>query len=389
MEKEKKCIICHYSEVALKGKNRCFFERQLVLNIKKILPEAKISSPRGRIVILSDESNLEEKLKKVCGIEHFFFAERVPSSFKDIKEKILLLCEKKEFKTFRVTVKRADKLFPIKSPELSALLGEEIIKKTKKEVNLSSPDVTFFVEINLHETYMYFQKTKGVGGLPVGTGGKVISLISGGIDSPVASFRIIKRGAKAIFVHFHAYPATSKQSIEKVKRLTEKLSLFQGESSLYLVPFNEIQKEIMINTKESLRVLLYRRFMMRIAEEIAKRERAKAIITGESLGQVASQTVENIAITGGGISLPILRPLIGFDKEEIISEAIRIETYNISILPEDDCCVRFLPKYPETKGNILDIKKEEEKLDIEKMQKEAISRAEKVIIVPPSVKSKI
>ncbi len=375
-----KCLVCHYGEVALKGKNRRFFEKRLVFNIKEAFPEAKISAPRGRIVLLVKEEGAEERLRKIPGIEYFFVANVVPSSLEEIKKETVSLMEKADFKSFRITVKRADKSFPVSSQELSVILGEEIRKKTGKRVDLKSPDKNCFLEITSEETYIYLERIRGVGGLPVGTGGKTVSLLSGGIDSPVASFRMMKRGMKNIFIHFHAYPATSKQSIDKVKRIVKTLSSFQGKSVLYLVPFNEIQKEIMIGASEKMRVLLYRRFMMRIGEEIAKREGAKAIVTGESLGQVASQTVENLAVTEEVVSIPVFRPLIGHNKEEITKEAKQIETYDISILPEKDCCVRFLPKSPETKGKIADVKKEEENLEVARVVREALEKTEKIVI---------
>lgn len=371
-----KCVVCHYGEIALKGKNKPLFIKRLVLNIKEALSSSKIHSPHGRIVVFSEDKDVKEKLKKIPGIDYFFLAEVVPSSLEDIKEKVVSLLQSKEFNTFRVTVKRADKEFPLSSPEIATVLGEEIVKKTKKKVNLSSPDINCFIEISKKETYIYFQKIKGVGGIPVLSSGKAVTLLSGGIDSPVASFYMMKRGVKSIFLHFHAYPSTSKESKAKVKRIVKKLSAFQGKSVLYLVPFDKIQKEIMLNCKEDYRVLLYRRFMMRIAEEIMRKEKIKVIITGESLGQVASQTIENIIVTESAISILVFRPLIGLNKKEIISEAERIATYDISILPEEDCCVRFLPKKPETKGNISKIIKEEAVLPIEKLIKEALEKTE-------------
>ncbi len=376
---EKK-IVCHYGEIALKGKNRRFFEKRLVLNIKKAFPEASISAPRGRIVLIDKEEKVKEKLRKIPGIDYFFIADVVSSSLEEIKKSVISLMEKADFESFRITVKRADSSFPTSSQELSVILGREVQKKTGKKVDLKSPDKNCFLEITPKETYIYFEKIKGVGGLPVDSGGKAISLLSGGIDSPVASFRMIKRGMKNAFLHFHAYPTTSKQSINKTKRIVKILSSFQGESTLYLIPFSEIQKEIMIVVSEKLRVLMYRRFMMRIGEEIAKKEGAKAIVTGESLGQVASQTIENLAITGEVVNISVFRPLIGHNKEEITKEAKRIETYDVSILPEEDCCVRFLPKKPETKGKIAEVKREEENLEVEKMVKEALEKAEKVSI---------
>ncbi len=375
-----KCVVCHYGEIALKGKNKPLFIKRLVLNIREALSSSKIYSPHGRIVVFSEDRDLEEKVKKIPGIDYFFLAEITSSSIEDIKEKVVALLQDKKFNTFRVTVKRADKNFPFPSPEISKILGEEIIKKTNKRVDLFSPDINCFIEISKKEIYIYFEKIKGVGGIPVLSSGKAVTLLSGGIDSPVASFYMMKRGVKSIFLHFHAYPSTSKESISKVERIVEKLSAFQGKSILYLVPFDEIQKEIMLNCKEDYRVLLYRRFMMKIAEEIARKEKAKAIVTGESLGQVASQTIENITVTGSVVSFPVFRPLIGLNKREIIDEAGKIGTYNISILPEEDCCVRFLPKNPETKGRISKIIKEEDLLHVKELIKEALEKTERKVI---------
>ncbi len=365
---EKECILCHYGEIGLKGENRRFFERRLVSNIKSVLPGIKVSLLRGRILVFGKKREVEERLKRVFGIVSFSFARIVPSLKEEIKREVISLLKEESFNSFRVTVKRADKSFPISSVDFSSYLGAEIKKETKKEVSLQNYDLNCIVEITKKESYIYFKKIKGQGGLPVGTGGKAVSLISGGIDSPVSSFFMSRRGMKNIFVHFHAYPSTSRQSIEKVERIVKKLSLFQGKSKVYLFSFDKIQKEILLNTKESLRVLLYRRAMMKIAESIAKREGARALITGESLGQVSSQTVENISVTNEAVKMPIFRPLIGFDKEEIIKKAKEIETYDISILPEDDCCIRFLPKNPATKADIKEILEEESKfsLDIKK-----------------------
>jgi thiamine biosynthesis protein ThiI len=375
-----KCIVCHYGEIALKGKNRRFFEERLVSNIRKVVPEGKVSSPRGRIVVLTEKENTEKKIKKIPGINYLFVAEVVSSEKDEIIKKAVSLMSRGIYETFRVTVKRSDKSFSTSSSDFASQIGAEVVKETGKKVDLSNPEKTCYVEITKKETYIYTEKIKGVGGLPIGTGGVAVSLLSGGIDSPVASFRMIKRGVKNIFVHFHAYPTTTKQSQEKVERIVKILSGFQGESVLFLVPFDEIQKEVVLNTSDKTRILLYRRFMARIAEVIAKREEAKAIITGESLGQVASQTVENITVMEDALSLPVFRPLIGHSKEEIIKEAEELGSYQISILPEEDCCVRFLPKNPQTKGKIKEVEKEERKIDTEKMIDKALKGVIKKVI---------
>lgn len=376
----KECVICHYGEIGTKGKNRSFFEKKLVSNIGKALPDARILSPPGRVVVFSKEKELRKKLKRVFGISYFSFARIVPSKEKEIEREVLSTVKEKDFTSFRITVRRSCKDFPLSSMEFAAKLGEKVQKEVKKKVDLENPDLNTIVEITPKETYIYTEKIKGAGGLPVGVSGKVVSLLSGGIDSPVSSFLMAKRGAKNVFVHFHAYPSTSKESIEKAKKIVEILSLYQGKSVLYLVPFDDVQKEVVLNTKDSTRVLIYRRLMMRIAKEIAKKEKAKAASSGESLGQVASQTLENIAVTDDAIDLPVLRPLAGFDKEEIIKIGKEIGTYETSILPEEDCCVRFLPKKPETKGSIPETRKEEENLDVKEMVKRALDGTQKSVI---------
>jgi len=375
---KKECVICHYGEIGIKGKNRRFFEKKLASNIKSFLPEATVYSPRGRVLVFSDDKNIKKKLKRVFGISYFSFARIVPSKVEDIEKEVLRQAEKENFESFRITVKRSDKSFPVSSMELASKLGERVREETKKKVDLENPDLNCIVEITPEETYVYPGKIKGPGGLPVGVSGKVVSLLSGGIDSPVSSLLMAKRGAKNIFVHFHAYPSTSKQSIEKAKRVVERISLFQGESVLYLVPFDDIQKEVMLKTGESMRILLYRRLMMRIAEEIAKKEKAKALVSGESLGQVSSQTMENMVVTENCVDLPVFRPLIGLDKEEIIKIAKKIGTYETSILPEEDCCVRFMPQSPETKGTVLQAEKEEKRIEIEALINKALEGAQRI-----------
>ncbi len=374
------CLVCHYSEISLKGKNRKFFERHLIEGIRRSLPGVIVSSPHGRVVVESSDGDVVERLKKIPGIEYFFVADRVNSDKEEILEKATELMSREEFSSFRVTVKRNDKDFPVGSMEMASLVGALVAKESGKKVDLKNYDVNCFVEINKGVSYIYFKKIKGVGGLPVGSGGKMAVMLSGGIDSPVASFRVIRRGAKCIFVHFHAYPTTTRQSIEKVTRIVSKLTQYQGRSVLYLVPFDAVQKQIMINTKEETRVLLYRRFMMRITEEIMKLEKAKAIVTGESLGQVASQTVENMTVTQEAVNSLVFRPLIGYDKEEIIREAKSIGTYEISILPEDDCCVRFLPKRPVIRGRVSDVLEQEKQLSVEEIVQQAVDQLERKVI---------
>ena len=383
-------VVCHYHEIGLKGKNRDFFEKKLVENIKKAIePEFFDWVKRfpGRIVLKLTEKGsknskkIEQNLNYVFGISYFAFAKATKPQLKEIKKTALELISTQRGKTFKIETKRSDKKFPYSSQKVNELVGEYILNHTKdKTVKLENPKIICFVEILPKIAFVYTKKIKGLGGLPVTTAGKVVSLLSGGIDSPVASFLVQKRGAKVIFVHFHAYPYTSKASIEKVEKIAEILNRYQFSSKLYLVPFAEIQKEILLKTQARFRVILYRRMMLKIAETIAKKEGAQALVTGESLGQVASQTLENIRVIEEAVKMPVFRPLIGKDKEEIIQIAKKIGTYEISIIPHQDCCARFLPKHPETRAKINDIKREEKKLEIKTLIRESIKNAEIKII---------
>jgi len=373
-------VVCHYHEIGLKGKNRNFFEKKLVENIKKALKPENFEWVKrfpGRIVIkLREEKKskaIKDKLSCVFGISYFAFAKATKPQLKEIKKTALELISAQKGKSFKIETKRSDKNFPYSSQKVNEIVGEFILKNLKgKSVKLENPKITCFIEILPKISFLYSKKIKGPGGLPVTTSGKIISLISGGIDSPVASYCLIKRGAKLVFVHFHSYPYTSRSSIEKVEKIVETLNKFQFSSKLYLVPFGEIQKEILLKIPAQLRIILYRRMMFKIAEMIAKKEKAQALVTGESLGQVASQTLENIRVIDEAVKLPVFRPLIGKDKEEIIQIAKKIGTYEISILPHEDCCARFIPKHPETKARLEEIKKEEKKLELKKLIAQAI-----------------
>jgi len=373
-------IVCHYHEIGLKGKNRNFFEKKLVENIKLVLKPENFEWVKrfpGRIVIkLREEKKskaVKDKLSCVFGISYFAFAKACKSKIKEIKKTALELIKEEKGITFRIETKRSDKNFPYSSQKVNEIVGEFILKNLKgKGVKLENPKITCFIEILPKISFLYLRKNKGPGGLPVTTSGKIISLLSGGIDSPVASYCLIKRGAKLVFVHFHSYPYTTRSSIEKVEKIVKTLSKFQFSSKLYLVPFGEVQKEILLKIPARFRIILYRRTMFKIAEMIAKKEKAQALVTGESLGQVASQTLENIRAIDEAVKIPVFRPLIGKDKEEIIKIARQIGTYEISILPHQDCCTRFLPKHPETKASLKEIKKVEKDIAIRKIVQEAI-----------------
>jgi len=382
-------IVCHYHEIGLKGKNRKFFENKLVENIKKVLPLGSFEFVKrisGRIIVklnekgLKEEKKIRESLKKVFGIVHFAFAHFSKPEIELIEKQALEILKTKTFKTFKIEAQRSDKRFPLTSPKINERVGALVVEKLKKKVKLKKPSITFFIEVVEKHAFLYTEKIKAYGGLPVGTGGKAAILLSGGIDSPVAAFLTMKRGVKVIFIHFHAHPYTDQASIDKVKRIVKVLNQFQFDSKLYLVPFADVQKAILLKTQAKLRVILYRRFMFRIAEEIAKKEKSLALVTGDSIGQVASQTLKNIQVINQVAELPVLRPLIGLDKEEIIEKAKEIETFNISILPHQDCCARFLPKHPETRADLGEVESNEKKLDIKDLIEKTIESAKIVKI---------
>ncbi len=377
-------VICHYSEIALKGRNRSFFEKKLVSNIKAILPKNSFSSvrrPEGRIIVkLTDKAKkkeVEESLKKVFGLAYFCFAQKTKSELEKIKkETIALLSEKSpDPNSFRVTTKRADKSFPHNSPEVSRRVGAAIYESFGWEVDLENFDLNVFIEVTAKGSYIYFRKVEGYGGLPTGSSGRAMLLLSGGIDSPVAGFKMMKRGLSLDFAHFHAYPLVSNDSIKKAEKLFEKLKRYSPDSRLFLIPFGDIQKEVRITIPEKYRIIFYRRLMLQISERLAESRNAEALVTGESLGQVSSQTLPNMRATEQVVDLPILRPLVGENKGEIISIAKEMNSYQISILPDQDCCTLFNPRQPETAANLKRVLKLNKKLDLEEMISETIKNS--------------
>jgi thiamine biosynthesis protein ThiI len=382
-----KFVIVHYHEIALKGKNRIFFEKKLVSNIQKVLQNQEYSEVKrifGRIVIKlnekSDFAKIKEKLFLVFGIAYFCEAWFSDSQIETLQKNIFDLVRKRKFRSFKIQARRSQKKYLLTSQEVNEKIGAFVLENFsgKIKVDLEKPDLTCFVEITERGAFIYFDKIKGSGGLPSGSSGKIVSLISSGFDSPLAAWKMMRRGAKITFLHFHSYPHTSRASIENVKRLVLKITPYQFESSLCLVPFVDIQKEIMTKTMPQIRVVLYRRMMVRIAETLARKVHAGALVTGESLGQVASQTLENIFAINRVATLPVFRPLISEDKEEIINETKKISTYEISSLPYEDCCSLFVPQSPATKASLEKVEAEEKKLDIEKMVERAVEGMEKV-----------
>ncbi len=383
--KRRAFAVVHYHEIALKKRNRPHFVGRLVRNIEQAvsdLPVSRVVALPGRLLVQLDDEDvwlkLHERLTQIMGIANFARAERVEPDIEAMAATAIESLQGREFSSFRIRTRRADKQFHLNSMEIDREVGGRVKAAFGAAVNLSSPELTVHIEVLAREVFVSFDKVDGLRGVPVGTGGRVAVLLSGGIDSPVAAYRMMKRGCRAVFVHFHGAPFLSRASQQKAKELVELLTRYQFGSWLFLVKFGDLQRHIMLSTPAPLRVVLYRRFMMRIASKLATHRRARALVTGESLGQVASQTLENISVIEQAAELPILRPLIGMDKEEIIHQAKSIGTYDISILPDQDCCQLFIPKHPATKTRLYEVEKAEESLDIEAIVQSAVEEAEEV-----------
>ena len=379
-----KLIIIRYSEIFLKGNNRAFFENLLIDNIKNALKnyDCNITKTRGRILVenfVEDENIIIEKLQKVFGIHSISSALKIDTDMDKIYEAATKFVKKG---TFKVNTSRADKTFSLNSMQISREIGGRLLENFDNlKVDVHKPEFTINIDIRENgNTYVFSDYIDGQRGMPCGCAGSGVLMMSGGIDSPVAGYMIAKRGMKIKAVHFHSYPFTSENAKQKVITLCEKLSKYNGKTELYVVPFTEIQKQIHYNCAEEYMITIMRRFMMRITEKIAQKENALAIINGESLGQVASQTIQSITVTNSVVKMPVLRPLIGLDKIDIIDIANKIDTYNTSILPYEDCCTVFLPKRPVIKPKTFFAEREEKKLDLEKLEDDAIKNAELIII---------
>lgn len=376
-------LIIHYGELALKGGNRDFFESVLIKNIKSVLDKRDFVSLKkfyGRLFVVlkksADTDRVKSALLHVFGIENFAFVHETKQDLKLICKDVFDEIKNYKFKTFVVRVNRANKSLPFTSIEFEREIGAYLLENgISARVNLKNPEFTVHVEIFDDKAFFYFDKMFGLGGMPVGTSGKIVSLLSSGFDSPVAAFKLIKRGAKCVFVHFHSYPNVTRASQDNVRDIVKILEKYQGKSKIYFVPFVDVQKEIMLKAPASLRVLLYRRYMIKIAEMVAKREKASALLTGESLAQVASQTLKNIRVTDDAAKLPIFRPLIGMDKKEIIDLSRQIGFYDICSRPYGDCCTLFTPKSPATSAKLDDVLRVEEGLDLDKFVTDAFKKS--------------
>jgi thiamine biosynthesis protein ThiI len=375
-------IVVHYQEIALKGKNRPWFLGRLVRNLKRALSDLDVIAVRalmGRIEIqLGPGASREaagERVRRTFGIANYSYARRTALDIDVITAAILTDLRDRTCSSFRVSVRRADKRFPMTSPQVEREVGGRIKEARGWKVDLDQAELTIHVELLTTEAFYFFGKERGAGGLPTGTAGRVTCLLSGGIDSPVAAHRMMKRGCAAGFVHFHSYPILSRASIEKARELVRLLTTWQQRSRLYLVAFGDIQQQVVLAVPGPMRVIVYRRLMLRIAERIARARGAQGLVTGDVVGQVASQTLENLQVIGSVATLPLFRPLIGMDKQEIMDEARRLGSYAISIIPDQDCCTLFTPRNPLTRGRLHLVEAAERALPIDEIVEKATGEA--------------
>ena len=389
---EQNIFIVRCGEVALKGMNKPYFERMLVDRIRsnvKGLGNVEVKRQEGLIFVRADKDVdtdlLVRQIAKVFGVASISPAVEAPSNLDAIGEEavkyMMNLIETKGVKTFKVEAKRADKNFPVKSPEIGRIIGAKVLIGCKVlKVDVHNPDVLLYVDVRHDRSYIYQDKIAGFGGLPLGTNGKGMVLLSGGIDSPVAAWMMAKRGMLLEAVHFHSYPYTSQRAQEKVEDLARIVASYCGNFKMHVINLLPIQEQIVQNCPEEETTILVRRFMMRIAEKIAEKNGAMMLITGENLGQVASQTAEALVVTDNVVKMPVMRPLIAMDKIDIMDKAQEIGTFETSIQPYEDCCTVFLPKHPTTKPKLDRIEESESKLDIDALVEAAVASEEIVQI---------
>ena len=375
-------VVVHYKELALKGRNRPWFVKLLVRNLRTALADLDIRSVRsamGRIEIdlgaATSWESVRERVRHVFGIANFSYAARAPYEFQALASAILNDLGDRAPASFRVSARRADKRLPFTSPEIEREVGGLIKEAKGWHVDLDDAELTIHLEVMSDHAFYFFGKEPGAGGLPTGTGGRVACLLSGGIDSPVAAYRMMRRGCSVLLVHFHSYPILSHASQEKVREIAALLTKYQLRSRLLLVPFGELQQQVVLAVPPELRVVIYRRLMLRIAEQLARGWRARALVTGEVIGQVASQTLENMTAIAEATTMEVLRPLVGMDKDEIVAQAERLGTYPISIIPDQDCCQLFTPRHPATRAALADVVAAEQALPIADMVAAAVTAA--------------
>src|SRR5438105_12839959 len=375
-------VVLRYHEIALKGRNRPFFVERLAANARRLTADlgSRVHVLAGRLrVDLPDEvpwDEAERRLSGLFGVANFSRAFEAPLDIEALARQVIASLSARRFGSFRVTTRRSFKAFPLTSPEIDRELGAAIHVATGVRVDLEQPELTVFVEVLSDRILYSFERRPGPGGFPVGTSGRVAALLSGGIDSPVAAWRMMKRGCIVVPVHFHAFPLQDHTTIDKVTELARILTRYQLRTRLLLVPFGEVQQTIVASCPAPLRVVIYRRFMVRIAEALGGRHRARALVTGESLGQVASQTLDNMSVIAEAARTLVLRPLVGMDKDEITQQARRIGTFEVSTLPDQDCCQLFVPRSPATAAKPDEVHAAEQPLDVDALVAQALASAE-------------
>lgn len=392
---EKNTFIVRCGEVALKGMNKPYFERMLVERIRKVLKKygsgIEVKRQEGLIFVYAPQElgvdGVIADISKVFGVASVSHALETASDMEAIGkaagEYMLDLMQKRNFTTFKVEAKRADKSFPLESPRIAKEIGGSVLKACKVlKVDVHHPEAVLYVNVRKTGTFIYADKIKGFGGLPLGTNGKGLILLSGGIDSPVAAWMMAKRGMLIEAVHFHSYPYTSERAREKVHDLARIIAGYCGRIKVHSINLLEIQQAIGENCPEDEMTILSRRFMMMIAERVAVRNGCDMLITGENIGQVASQTVQGLVVTDNAVQMPVMRPLIALDKVDIMEIAQKIGTFETSIQPFEDCCTVFLPKHPVTKPKLERILESESKLDVEGLIQSALQTRDTVIIEP-------
>ncbi len=373
-----KYIVIHYSEIGTKGKNREFFERKLIQNIQKKIKVKEVLRDYGQFILGIDasEEEIKKKLVKIPGIANFLIADQEELDIGKIKEKALIILKEQEFETFKVETARHKKDFHLTSKEINEQVGEYLVKQLGKKVKLKQPERTLYVEVCNKNSYLSLNRVQGLGGLPVGCAGKAIALVSGGIDSPVASFLMMKRGCEVSVVHFQNETLAKEGVKDKIQQLSKKLNEYQNTTTLYIVPFGDLQREIIEKCPSEMRMLIYRYFMLKIAEKIAEKENVRALITGDNLSQVASQTLENLEALYSFAGKLMLSPVIGLSKEEIINIAKEIGTYEISILPYGDCCSFFVAEHPELRATREKIEKSLDGINVEGLIEKVLEKVE-------------
>jgi tRNA uracil 4-sulfurtransferase len=386
-------VVLRYHEIALKGGNRAMFVRLLSDNVLRMLEGTGALDVRrapGRLVVLldagADWAEIRSRLQRVFGVANFLLCQSAPKSVDTVTQMVVKAVGRRPIESFAVRTRRTDKTFPIPSPEVSRIVGSAVQDETGARVDLDHPAFEIHVEVLPREILFSLEKTGGPGGLPAGSSGAVVSLLSGGIDSPVATFRMMQRGCAVDLVHFHAVPYQSRAARDKALELAQVLNRWQPDLRAHFVPFGDVQREIVARVGRRPRVVLYRRMMMRIAARLAERVGAEALVTGESLGQVASQTLPNLVAIEQACPIPILRPLVGMDKLEITGQAVRLGTFPISIQPDEDCCQLFVPRHPATRMSIDEALDAEQGLDVAALAASALDAAETIELRFPAAR---